>query len=519
MAGEVPILGVCLGLQCIGEAFGGKVVRADRLMHGKTSPIIHDGKTIFAGIPSPFDAMRYHSLLVDAASIPPALEVSARTAENEIMGLRHKQHAVEGVQFHPESILTFEGKHLLQNFLDRLEQERNCAMSGLHDALQALIDGRSLTDAEAELAIGEIMDGGAHDAVVGAFLVALKIKGAEADELAGAVRAMLERARPLNLRDGEVLDTCGTGGDGASTFNISTGAALIAAAAGVPVAKHGNRAISGTVGTADVLEAMGVKIDCDPEGLKRCLDAAGCCHIFAQAYHPAFKKIAPLRRELRIRTIFNLMGAIGNPARPHFHLLGVAEENLIRPMAHALKALGTRRAMVVHGGDGIDEIAISGPTRVAELRDGEMTEYEITPESLGVARGDHRALVIRNLDDAVRVLRGALDGGAGPAQDVLALNGGAAIYVGGKAASLKEGVDAAREIIASSRALEVLDKLRRASNGEYNELRSSTTFTPPNVSKCARDAQSCRRWRLSPKRGARPSRAISSRRCAPGVPR
>ena len=339
-------------------------------------------------------------------------------------------------------------------------------MSELHHALQALIDGRSLTDAEAELAIGEVMDGGAHDAVVGAFLVALKIKGAEAGELAGAVRAMLARALPLDLRDGDVLDTCGTGGDGASTFNISTGAALIAAAAGMPVAKHGNRAISGTVGTADVLEAMGVKIDCDPEGLKRCLDAAGCCHIFAQAYHPAFKKIAPLRRELRIRTIFNLMGSLGNPARPRFHLLGVAEENLIRPMANALKALGTRRAMVVHGGDGIDEIAISGPTRIAELHDGELTEYEITPESFGVPRGDHRALIVRNLDDAVRVLHDALDGGAGPAQNVLALNGGAAIYVGGKTASLKEGVEAAREIIAKSRALEVLDKMRRASNGE-----------------------------------------------------
>jgi len=340
-------------------------------------------------------------------------------------------------------------------------------MSGLHDALQALIGGRALSDAEAELAIGEIMDGGAHDAVVGAFLVALKIKGAEAGELAGAVRAMLKRARPLNLRNGDVLDTCGTGGDGASTFNISTGAALIAAAAGVPVAKHGNRAISGTVGTADVLEAMGVKIDCDPEGLKRCLDAAGCCHIFAQAYHPTFKKIAPLRRELRIRTIFNLMGAIGNPARPHFHLLGVAEACLIKPMAHALKAFGTRHAMVVHGGDGIDEIAISGSTTVAELREsGELVEYQITPEGLGVSRGDHRALVIGSLDDAVRVLRGALDGGAGPAQDVLALNGGAAIYVGGKASSLKAGVEAAREIIASSSALEVLDKMRRASNGE-----------------------------------------------------
>src|SRR5260370_37733708 len=155
-------------------------------------------------------------------------------------------------------------------------------MSGLHDALQALIDGRSLTDAEAERAIGEVMDGGAPDALVGAFLVALKIKGAEADELAGAVRAMLARARPLNLRDGEVLDTCGTGGDNASTFNISTGAALIAAAAGVPVAKHGNPAISGTVGTADGLEAMGVRIDCDPEGPKRSRYPAGGPHIFPQ---------------------------------------------------------------------------------------------------------------------------------------------------------------------------------------------------------------------------------------------
>jgi len=336
-------------------------------------------------------------------------------------------------------------------------------MSELHDAMVALVEGRSLTDAEAEAAIGEIMDG-APDSVAAAFLVALKIKGAEAEELAGGVRAMLKRARPLNLRDREVLDTCGTGGDGANTFNISTGAALIAAAAGVHVAKHGNRAISGKVGTADVLEALGVKIDCDPEGLARCLDAAGCCHIFAPAYHPGFARLAPLRRELKIRTIFNLMGSIGSPARPHYHLLGVAEDNLIMPMARALKTLGTRRAMVVRGADAIDEISISGPTRVAELRaDGEITEYEITPESLGVSRGDPRALMIDNLDDAVRMLRSALDGGQGAAQDVLALNGGAAIYVGGKANSLQEGVDAARKIIASRRALEVIEKMRLAS--------------------------------------------------------
>jgi anthranilate phosphoribosyltransferase len=339
-------------------------------------------------------------------------------------------------------------------------------MSALHDAMVGLVEGRSLTDAGAEAAIGEIMDG-APDSIAAAFLVALKIKGAEAEELAGGVRAMLKRARPLNLRDREVLDTCGTGGDGANTFNISTGAALIAAAAGVPVAKHGNRAISGKVGTADVLEAFGVKIDCDPEGLARCLDTAGCCLIFAPAYHPGFARLAPLRRELKIRTIFNLMGAIGSPARPRYHLLGVAEDNLLVPMARSLKALGTRRAMVVRGADNIDEISIGGPTRVAELRaDGEITEYEITPESLGVSRGDRRALMIDNLDDAVRMLRSALDGGHGPVQDVLALNGGAAIYVGGKCDSLKEGVDLALKIIASSRALEVVDKMRLASEAK-----------------------------------------------------
>jgi anthranilate phosphoribosyltransferase len=214
---------------------------------------------------------------------------------------------------------------------------------------------------------------------------------------------------------------------------------------------------------------MGVKIDCDPEGLVRCLDAAGCCHIFAPAYHPGFARLAPFRRELRIRTIFNLMGSIGSPARPRYHLLGVAEGNLIMPMARALKALGTRRAMVVRGADNIDEISVGGPTKVAELHaDGEITEYEITPESLGVSRADRRALMIDNLDDAVRMLRSALDGGQGAAQDVLALNGGAAIYIGGKAKSLKEGVEAAREIIASSRALEIVYKMSVASHGRPN---------------------------------------------------
>ena len=337
-------------------------------------------------------------------------------------------------------------------------------MSLAHDALIAAIEGRTLTDDDAERVFGEIMDGEVPDAVVGGFLVALKIKGAEAAEMTGAVRAMLKRARQLNLRDGEVLDTCGTGGDGASTFNISTGAALIAAAAGVPVAKHGNRAISGTVGTADLLEAMGIKIDLDPAGLKRSLDSAGCCLIFAPAYHPGLRRLAPLRRELRIRTIFNLVGALGSPARPHYHLFGVADPALLGPMAKTLVALGTKRAMVVHGEGGVDEISLAGPTRVAEVHeDRSIVEYEISPEQFGIARGDIRALVVRDLEDAVRMMRTALAGGKGPAQDVLALNAGAAIYLFGMARSLADGVARAFEVIESGGALGVIEKMKLAS--------------------------------------------------------
>jgi anthranilate phosphoribosyltransferase len=339
-------------------------------------------------------------------------------------------------------------------------------MSTVHDAISAVIGGRALTDAQAEKVFAVIMDGGVPEVLVGGFLVALKIKGAEAAELTGAVRAMLSRARPLNLRDGEVLDTCGTGGDGASTFNISTGAALIAAAAGVPVAKHGNRAISGTVGAADLLEAMGVKIDLDPAGLKRCLDSAGCCFIFAQAYHPAFRGLAQLRRDLGIRTIFNLIGALGSPARPHYHLFGVADPALIGPMARTLAALGTRRAMVVHGHGGVDEISLSGPTRVAEVREGyAIREYEVMPEQFGVARAPQDSLVARDLDEAVRMMRAALAAGKGPMQDVLALNAGAAIYLYGAADSLGEGVALAYEVIAAGRGLETIEKMKLASQG------------------------------------------------------
>jgi anthranilate phosphoribosyltransferase len=334
----------------------------------------------------------------------------------------------------------------------------------LREAFNEVLRGRSLDAAEAEVVVREILADLVPDVLVAGFLIALKCKGEAAAELAGGARAMRKRARPLTLNDGNLLDTAGTGGDGAGTFNISTGAAIVAATAGVAVAKHGNRAISGRVGAADVLEQLGIKLEQDPAGLQRCLDAANCCFIFAPAYHPVLARLAVLRRTLGVRTVFNLMAPLANPAQPKRQLLGVADPKLLRPMAEALAALGAEHALVVHGNDGLDEISLGAPTRIVEVRVGKTSEYEITPEEFGIKAAAPTMFLTAEVKEAAEMLRDALAGDAGPAQDVIALNGGAAIYVGGGAATMAEGVALARKILASGQALETIEKMRVASN-------------------------------------------------------
>ncbi|MGH8013106.1 MAG: anthranilate phosphoribosyltransferase [Candidatus Binataceae bacterium] len=337
-------------------------------------------------------------------------------------------------------------------------------MTNLRAAFDEVMKGRALNAALAEHVIGEILDDIVPDALVAGFLVALKLKGEAAGELTGGARAMRRRARNLNLRDGEVLDTCGTGGDNAGTFNISTGAALVAASAGVEVAKHGNRAVSGRVGGADVLERLGVKIELDPAGLARCLDQAHCCFIFAPAYHPVLARLAVLRRTLGIRTIFNLIAPLSNPAHPRRQLIGVPEPKLLRPMAEALKSLGVAHGMVVHGNDGLDEITLSASTSVAEVRGDGMREFQITPEQFGLEAASAASFLSADVRASAELLSRTLAGEPGAAQDVLALNAGAAIYIGGAAASLDDGVAVARSILRSGRALRTLDLMRSASN-------------------------------------------------------
>ena len=336
-------------------------------------------------------------------------------------------------------------------------------MSSARQAFETVLKGRPLLADEAEGVIGEILDDVVPDALVAGILVALKIKGETAPELTGGTRAMRKRARQLELDGERVLDTAGTGGDGVGTFNISTGAAIIAAAAGIPVAKHGNRAVSGRVGAADVLEYFGVKIELDSPGLRRCLERAGICFVFAPAYHPALARLAVLRRTLGVRTIFNLMAPLANAARPRYQLLGVSEARLLRPMAQALASLGIEHAMVVHGNDGLDEISLATPTKVVEVRGTELDEYQVSPGDFGLQPAGPREFLTADTRNAAELLQATLAGDPGPASDVLALNGGAAIYVGRGSKTIAEGVKRAKEILASGRALETLEAMRSTS--------------------------------------------------------
>lgn len=326
-------------------------------------------------------------------------------------------------------------------------------------AIAKLVERTDLTAAEAEAVMEEVMDGKATPAQIAGLIVALRMKGETADEIAGFARAMRRRALPVPTVRRNVVDTCGTGGDQHDTFNISTAAAFVAAGAGVAVAKHGNRSVSSKCGSADVLEAMGVRLDLGPEQVGRCIDEVGIGFLFAPALHPAMKYAIGPRRELRLRTVFNILGPLTNPAGAQRQVLGVFDSAWVRPLAEALAELGSDHALVVHGLDGLDEISTLGPTRVAELKNGVVTEYEIDPEEFGLPRAEPEDIAGGDLESSVAALRAVLDGQPGPRRDITLLNAAAAIYVAGLAESIAAGLQAAAEAIDSGQAGAKLSRL------------------------------------------------------------
>ncbi len=460
-AGKVPILGVCLGHQAVAAAFGGKIVRAEKLLHGKTSPIKHDGKTVFSGLDNPFEATRYHSLVVEEETLPEELEITARGPDGEIMGLRHRKLPIEGVQFHPESILTRAGKRLLYNFIAGTSEG-----IPIKNAIDKVITGVSLTREEAAGVMETIMSGDATPSQISAFITGLRLKGETVEEISGCAQVMRKMARRIKAPAGRtIIDTCGTGGYRSDTFNISTAAALIAAGAGVTVAKHGNRSVSSRCGSADVLKELGVKITAPPEVMERCLEEAGIAFLFAPLLHSAMKHAIGPRREIGIRTVFNILGPLSNPAGARVQLLGVYSETLTETLARVLGDLESERAWVVHGADGLDEITLTGPTVVSELNDGEVRTFHLTPEEAGLDPCRPEDLKGGEPAENARIILEILEGKKGPKTDAALLNAGAAVLLGGGAESLAGGVEKARAAVDSGAALGKLEQLRKLTRG------------------------------------------------------
>jgi anthranilate phosphoribosyltransferase len=324
------------------------------------------------------------------------------------------------------------------------------------EAIAKLVRSESLTEAEASEAFDEIMRGDATPVQIAGFIVALRMKGETVDELTGFARAARAMATPITV-DGALLDTCGTGGDGLATFNISTLSAIVAAASGARVAKHGNRAASSMCGSADVLEQLGVKIDLGPDAVARCIEGAGIGFLFAPIFHPSFRFAGVPRRELGVRTVFNVLGPLCNPAGAKYQALGVADGNVAAKMADVLIRLGVERAIVFHAGDGMDELSVSGPSHVIEI-DGSRKEYELDPSDLGLAKAPVDAMRGGGPEDNARIAREVLGGATGPRRDVVLLNGAAALRAAGLAKDWKDGIRAGADAIDSGRAGDVLQR-------------------------------------------------------------
>jgi anthranilate phosphoribosyltransferase len=331
----------------------------------------------------------------------------------------------------------------------------------IQSAIQSVIDKKNLSNDEMRDVMQNIMTGECTNAQIAGFLVGLRSKGETVDEITAAAHVMRELASRVHINHENLIDTCGTGGDGSNTFNISTTAAFVVAAAGGYVAKHGNRSVSSKSGSADVLETAGVKLELTPEQVAQCVEEIGIGFMFAPMHHSAMKHAIVPRKELGVRTVFNVLGPLTNPAGASRQVLGVFSHDWLETLANVLKNLGSEQVMIVHSEDGMDEISISAATNVAELKDGEINTYKIEPEQFGMQRADISSLAVEDVEESFKVMQAVLDNQGGPTQDIVLLNAGAAIYTAGIEDSLDAGIASARKAIESGSARAKLDELAK----------------------------------------------------------
>ncbi|MDD4370948.1 MAG: bifunctional anthranilate synthase component II/anthranilate phosphoribosyltransferase [Anaerostipes sp.] len=468
--GKVPILGICLGHQAIGDVFGGNIIHAKKQMHGKMSSVSVDTTDpLFQGLLSIIPVARYHSLVVDVKSLPEELEVLGTDDEGQIMALKHKNAPTYGIQFHPESILTDCGMQILENFLGTItgltlnqrkkdENVEQTAKDILKPYLAKIVEGEHLTTEESYKAMDAIMSGNATEAQIASFLTGLRMNGETVDEITGFAKVMRAKAKVVS-NETEAIDIVGTGGDLANSFNISTTSSFVIAGTGCKVAKHGNRSVSSKSGAADVLEALGAKIGLSSEENKKCLDEVGVAFLFAQVHHGSMRYAGPVRAQLGVRSVFNILGPLANPAMTNYIVLGVYEEALLMPMAKVIQNLGVKKALIVYGDDQLDEVSISATTSVCEVDGKVLKSYQISPKDFGMKLASKNDIVGGTADENAVITMDILSGKEqGAKRDIVLLNAGSAIYTLGKAKDIKEGIQMAKESIDSGAAKRKLDE-------------------------------------------------------------
>ena len=461
-AGKIPILGICLGHQAIGEAFGAKIVGAKFIKHGIVEDIDLDGRGIFRTIGRSAKFTRYHSLVIEEASLPADFEVTARAQDGDIMGVRHKTMPIEGVQFHPESIASQACLELFKAFLNY--RRDNLPVS---EYLKQLLDEKKpLTQEQASFFMENLTDGTMDEKATAAILTAMAARGLPtADEMAGCAGALLKKKTDFPTAGSGLAEIVGTGGDGKGSFNISSMSALVAASCGQGVAKHGNRAVSSKSGAADFFENLGIKIMAEPEKTASLVQQTGFGFLMAPVYHAAMRFAAPVRKALGIKTIFNVLGPLLNPAGAEYEVLGVYSEDLMEDYARAAKALGAKRVMVIHSRDGFDEISPCQPTDVFQINeDGKEYRYVIDPSKFGITGAQEDELEGGSGADNAKLAMELLKGnGRQTIKAAVGLNAGAVLYLSGKAKTLKDGYDMAVSAISNGTALRKLEEIQRVS--------------------------------------------------------
>ena len=459
-AGKIPILGICLGHQAICEAFGARIVQAKFIKHGIVEEIKLDGKGLFRSIGKSAKFTRYHSLVADEQTLSPDFEVTARAADGDIMGVRHKTLPIEGIQFHPESIACEKGKEILSSFINYRRENLNVA-----EYLNQLIEKKDLTEEQASFFMENVTDGSMDERAMAAILVAMAAKGPSVSEMTGCAKALLKKKKNFPLEKNGIAEIVGTGGDGKGSFNISSMSALVASSCGQRIAKHGNRAVSSKSGAADFFENLGINIMAQPEQTAKLIEKTNFGFLMAPVYHSAMRFAAPVRKVLGIKTIMNILGPLLNPAGAEYEVLGVYSPALLKDYAKAAKALGAKRVMVVCSRDGYDEISPLVPTDVYQIdENGNENQYVIKPENFGITGCNEDELMggsgKENADLALEGLKG---GGKKTIKAAVGLNTAAVLYLSGKVRTLKDGYKMAIEAIDSGKALKKLEEIQKVS--------------------------------------------------------